>query len=31
MELKLEGIEMQKWNIPNNRAQRVDEKIASFV
>ena len=26
MELKFEGIEMQKWNIPTDRAQRVDEK-----
>ena len=26
MELKFESIEMQKWNIPMDRAQRVDEK-----
>ena len=26
MELNLEGLEMQKWNIPTDRAQRVDGK-----
>ena len=26
MELNFEGLEMQKWNIPTNRAQRADEK-----
>ena len=26
MELNFEGLEMQKWNIPTDRAQRVDEK-----
>ena len=26
MELNFEGFEMQKWNIPADRAQRVDEK-----
>ena len=26
MELKFEGIEMRKWNIIMDRAQRVDEK-----
>ena len=26
MELKFEGIEMRKWNILMDRAQRVDEK-----
>ena len=27
MELNYEGLEMQKWNIPTNRAQIVDGKI----
>ena len=26
-ELNFEGLEMQKWNIPTDRAHRVDEKI----
>ena len=26
MELNFEGYEMQKWNIPTDRAQRIDEK-----
>ena len=26
MELKFEGIEMRKWNIPADRAQGTDEK-----
>ena len=26
MELNLVGFEMQKWNIPTDRSQRVDEK-----
>ena len=26
MELNFEGLEMQKWNIPKDKAQRVDEK-----
>ena len=26
MELNFEGLEMQKWNIPTDRAQRVDGK-----
>ena len=26
MELNFEGLEMQKWNIPMDRARRVDEK-----
>ena len=26
MELNFEGLEIQKWNIPTNRARRVDEK-----
>ena len=26
MELNLVGFEMQKWNIPMDRSQRVDEK-----
>ena len=26
MELNVEDLEMQKWNIPTDRAQRVDEK-----
>ena len=26
MEVKFEGLEMQKWNIPMDRAQKVDEK-----
>ena len=31
MELSFEGLGMQKWNIPTDRAQRVDEKMGSFV
>ena len=27
MELNFEGLEMQKWNIPTNKAQRVHEKM----
>ena len=30
-ELNFEGLEMQKWNIPTKRAQRVDDKMGSFV
>ena len=30
-ELNFEGIEMQKWNIPMDRAQIVNEKMGSFV
>ena len=26
MELNFEGLQMQKWNIPTDRAQRLDEK-----
>ena len=26
MELNFEGLEMQKWNVLTDRAQRVDEK-----
>ena len=26
MELNFEGLEIQKWNIPTDRAQRFDEK-----
>ena len=26
MELNLEGLKMQNWNIPTDRAERVDEK-----
>ena len=26
MALNFEGLEMQKWNIPTERAQRVDKK-----
>ena len=26
MELNCEGLEMGKWNIPTNRARRVDEE-----
>ena len=26
MELNFDGLEMQKWNIPTDRAQRVDGK-----
>ena len=26
MELNFEGLEMQDWNIPTDRAQRLDEK-----
>ena len=31
MKLNLEGLEMQKWNIPMGRAQRADKKIKPFV
>ena len=31
MELNFEGLEMQKWNIPTDRVQRVDKKIGWFV
>ena len=31
MELKFEDIEKRKLNIPNDRVQRADEKIGSFV
>ena len=31
MELNFEGLEMQNWNIPTDRAQREDEKMGSFV
>ena len=27
MELNFEGLEMQKWNIPTNKAQRVHERM----
>ena len=30
-ELKLKGLEMQNWNKPTDRTQRVDEKTGSFV
>ena len=26
MDLNFEGLELQEWNIPTDRAQRVDEK-----
>ena len=29
-ELNFEGLEMQKWHIPTDRAQRVDEKMWSL-
>ena len=31
MELKLESLEMQKWNMLMGRARRIDEKMRSFV
>ena len=31
MELNFEGLEIQKWNIPTDRAQRVNKKMGSFV
>ena len=31
MELNFKGLEIQKWNIPTDRAQRVDEKMGLFV
>ena len=31
MVLNFEGLGMQKRNIPTDRAQRVDEKMGSFV
>ena len=27
MELNFEGVEMQKWNVQTDRAQRVDQKF----
>ena len=30
MELNFEGLEMQKWNIAKDRAQRVDKKNGLF-
>ena len=31
LNLNLEGLGMQRWNKPTYRAQRVDEKMCSFV
>lgn len=31
MELNFEVLEIQKLNIPKDRAQRINEKIGSFV
>ena len=31
MELNFESLEMQKWNVPTDRVQTVDEKMGSFV
>ena len=31
MELNFEGPEMQKWNVPTDRVQTIDENIGSFV
>ena len=31
MQLNFEGLEIQKWNIPTDRAQRVDKKMGLFV
>ena len=31
METNFEGLEMKKLNIPTDRAQRVNEKIRSFL
>ena len=31
MELNFEGLEMEKWNIPTDRAQRVDGKNWSHL
>ena len=31
MEFNLEGLEIQKLSIPTDKAQRVDDKIGSFV
>ena len=30
-ELNFEGLEMQKWHIPTDRAQRVDEKMCHLT
>ena len=30
-ELNFEGLEMQKWNISTNRAQRADKKMGPLV
>ena len=31
MEINFEGLEMQKWNIPTDRPQRLDRKMGTFV
>ena len=31
MKLNFEGLEMQKWNISTDTAQRADGKMGSFV
>ena len=31
IKLNFEGLQMQKWNITKNRAQKVDKKLGSFV
>ena len=31
MELNFESLEIPKWNVPTDRAQRVDEKIGLFI
>ena len=31
LQLYFEGPEMQRWNKPTDRAQRVDEKMCLFV
>ena len=30
-ELNFESLEMQKWNVPMSRVQRVDEKMGSVI
>ena len=31
IKLNFEGLQMQKWNMTKNRAQKVDKKSGSFV
>ena len=31
MEMNFEGLEIQKWNKPIDRARRIDKKMGSFL